>query len=249
MTLVDGFMWLPWIAAFVVGLSKGGLPSIGMLAVPILALVMSPVKAAVLLLPIYLISDVVGVSLYRRKFSKPNLIVLIPAGILGVLIGWATATMISDQAIALLIGLLGIGFCLKTWFYKSKNQKAKAADPIKGLFWGTAAGFTSFISHAGAPPYQIYMLPQKLSKIEFAGTTVIVFAMINLAKVVPYQNIRPYSFDDVQITIILIPFALAGTFAGAFLTRRIKETWFFLGVQISLFVVSVKLVVSAVMAA
>ncbi len=247
MTLADGFTWLPWIAAFVVGLSKGGLPSIGMLAVPLLALVMSPVKAAVLLLPIYLISDVVGVSLYRRKFSKPNLIVLIPAGILGVLVGWATATMISDQAIALLIGLLGIGFCLKTWFYKSKDQKAKSANPVKGMFWGTAAGFTSFISHAGAPPYQIYMLTQKLSKIEFAGTTVIVFAVINLAKVIPYQNISPYTFDDVEITMILIPFALAGTFAGAFLTRRIRETWFFLGVQISLFVVSIKLVISAVL--
>ena len=96
---MDGFLWLALIAAFIVGLSKGGLPSIGMLAVPILALVMSPVKAAVLLLPIYLISDVVGVYLYRRKFSKPNLIVLIPAGILGVLIGWATAAMISDSAI------------------------------------------------------------------------------------------------------------------------------------------------------
>ncbi len=245
---MEDFIWLLWIAAFVVGLSKGGLPSIGMLAVPILALVMSPVKAAVLLLPIYLISDVVGVSLYRRKFSKPNLIVLIPAGILGVLVGWATATMISEQAIALLIGLLGIGFCLKTWFYKRKDQKANIANPVTGMFWGTATGFTSFISHAGAPPYQIYMLPQKLSKIEFAGTTVIVFAMINLAKIVPYQNLNPYSFDDVQITIILIPFALAGTFAGAFLTRRIRETWFFLGVQISLFVVSVKLVISAVVA-
>jgi len=145
---VQDFMWLLWIAAFVVGLSKGGLPSIGMLAVPILALVMSPVKAAVLLLPIYLISDVVGVSLYRRKFSKPNLIVLIPAGILGVLVGWATASMISEKAIALLIGLLGIGFCLKTWFYKRKDQKAKPTNPVTGMIWGTATGFTSFISHA-----------------------------------------------------------------------------------------------------
>jgi len=244
---VDGVTWLLWIAAFAVGLSKGGLPSVGMLAVPILALVMSPVKAAVLLLPIYLISDVVGVSLYRRNFSKPNLIILIPAGVLGVLIGWATATMISDQAIALLIGLLGIGFCFKTWFYTGKDQKAKPANPVKGLLWGAASGFTSFISHAGAPPYQIYMLPQRLSKLEFAGTTVIVFAVINLAKIVPYQDMRPYSFDDIEITMFLIPFALAGTIAGAFLTRWIRETWFFLGVQISLFVVSVKLVVSAAM--
>ncbi|MFM9900723.1 MAG: sulfite exporter TauE/SafE family protein, partial [Polaromonas sp.] len=63
LTLVDA---LAALAALLVGLSKGGIPAIGMVAVPVLALVMSPVKAAVLLLPIYVMSDWVGVWLYRR---------------------------------------------------------------------------------------------------------------------------------------------------------------------------------------
>jgi hypothetical protein len=40
-----------------------------MLSVPLMSLVMSPVKAAVLLLPLYVISDLAGIWLYRRDFS------------------------------------------------------------------------------------------------------------------------------------------------------------------------------------
>ena len=90
----EHFIWLAALAAFLVGLSKGGLPAIGMLAVPLLSLVMSPVKAAVLLLPIFVVSDVAAVWLYRRDFSAPNLRILLPAGVLGVVVGWLTAALV-----------------------------------------------------------------------------------------------------------------------------------------------------------
>jgi len=61
-------MWAA-LAASMVGLSKGGLPTIGMLSVPILSLFMSPINAVVMLLPIYIISDMVGLWLYRKNFS------------------------------------------------------------------------------------------------------------------------------------------------------------------------------------
>lgn len=157
MTL-DPYFALASLAAFLVGLSKGGLPTVGMLAVPLLSLFMSPVKAAVLLLPIYIISDVVSVWLYRKNFSTPNLKILIPAGVLGVGIGWITASFTSDSAVKLMIGCMGVGFCLNTWLRKTPQEK-QAVDQKKGWFWGTAAGFTSFISHAGGPPFQIYVLP------------------------------------------------------------------------------------------
>ena len=92
------------MGAFLVGLSKGGLPAIGMLSVPLLSLVMSPMKAAVLLLPIFVISDMAGIWLYRRHFSAVNLRILVPAGIVGVLIGWGTASLVSERAITFLIG-------------------------------------------------------------------------------------------------------------------------------------------------
>lgn len=246
MSLPDtGSLLLGCLAALLVGLSKGGLPAIGMLAVPVMALKIPPVTAAVLLLPIFVITDAVSVWLYRRDFSRRNVAILIPAGIVGVLFGWATASYLSDRAVALLIGALGVGFCLNSWL-----RRAPAGDPApaslgRGLFWGSLAGFTSFVSHAGAPPYQIYVLPQRLAKTTFAGTSTLVFAAINLAKVVPYMQLRPYSLADLQTAAWLIPAALAGTVLGAWLTKRIVDRWFFRLVQVGLFAVSCKLIFDA----
>ena len=130
---LDGFLLLASGAALLVGLSKGGLPTIVMLAVPLLSMVMSPVKAATLLLPIFVASDMVSVWLYRRQFSRENLQILIPASLLGVLVGWLTASYTSDSAVTLLIGCIGIGFCLNTWLRRAEPP-AQPADLKKGVF-------------------------------------------------------------------------------------------------------------------
>jgi uncharacterized protein len=232
--------------ALLVGLSKGGLPSTGTLAVPILSLVISPIKAATLLLPIYVISDLVGVWLYRKNFSPWNIKVLMPAGVVGVFVGWITATVIPETMVTLLIGIVGVGFCLNAWFRKGAVDAVQNPGLISGCFWGTMSGFTSFISHAGAPPFQVYVLPQKLPKAEFAGTATLVFAVINLAKIWPYQDLRPYSSDDFMDALVLIPFAIVGTFLGAILTKKIPDPIFFRLVQIGLFAISLKLIWSVI---
>jgi uncharacterized membrane protein YfcA len=242
----DTYFVLAGLACLLVGLSKGGLPTVGMLAVPILSLYMSPVKAAVLLLPIYIISDVVSVWLYRKDFSASNLKILIPAGVLGVFIGWLTASFTSDTAVKLMIGCMGVGFCLSTWLRRTPQAK-QAVSLKKGLFWGTMAGFTSFISHAGGPPFQIYVLPQRLPKVQFAGTATLLFAVINAAKILPYQLLQPYAYDDLLRAANLIPFALLGTVIGAYVTKRIADVWFYRLVQVGLFVVSIKLISDVVL--
>lgn len=243
---LNQYVVLASLAAVLIGMSKGGLPLVGMMSVPVLSLVMSPVKAAVLLLPLFVISDAVGVWLYRKQYSLVNLKILIPAGIAGVLFGWLTAAMISEQTIKFLIGLVGVSFCLQTWFKRGQDHAPKTASLPKGLFWGGAAGFTSFIAHAGGPPFQIFVLPQKLPKAEFAGTATILFAIINVAKIGPYQNLSPYSEEDFWKIAVLVPFALLGTFLGAYLTRRIADAWFFKLVQVGLFLLSIKLIHDAI---
>lgn len=236
--------WLFVLAAFFVGLSKGGMPGIGMLSVPLLALSISPLVAAAILLPIYILSDVVGVWLYRREFSLANIVILIPAGIAGVVIGWLTASLVSDRSVSVLVGMVGVSFCLYHWFKPDKYRQPTKADPLRGLFWGTISGFTSFVTHAGAPPYQVYVLPQGLSKMVFAGTTTFVFAAVNLAKVIPYSSLQSYSTEVFMLSAMLLPVALLGTFSGRMFTQKVSEKWFFLAVHLVLFGLSLKLMIS-----
>ena len=242
--------YLIWagLAAAMVGLSKGGLPTVGMLSVPILSLFMSPVKAVVMLLPIYIISDLVGLWLYRKNFSVINLKILVPAGIGGVLAGWLTASLVSDTAVKMMIGLMGVGFVLNAWRKRHAEQAPKPASWRQGMLWGSLSGFTSFISHAGGPPFQVYLLPQKLSKLVFAGTSTLFFAVINLAKLWPYHTLQPYGTNELMGAFVLIPFALVGTVAGAYLTRKIADDWFFKWVQVGLLAISVKLIVDVIRA-
>ncbi|PUE57421.1 hypothetical protein B9Z45_08060 [Limnohabitans sp. 2KL-17] len=240
-------MWAA-LAAGMVGLSKGGLPTIGMLSVPILSLFMSPINAVVMLLPIYIISDMVGLWLYRKNFSAINLKILIPAGLGGVLVGWLAASLVSDTAVKLMVGLMGVGFVLNAWIKRKNEQAASPANWGRGSLWGVIAGFASFISHAGGPPFQVYLLPQKLPKIVFAGTSTLFFTAINLVKLAPYHQLRPYDTEQMMGAVVLIPFALIGTVVGAYLTRKIADEWFFKAVQIGLLAISLKLIADALQA-
>lgn len=227
-------------AAMLVGLSKGGLPVVGMLGVPVMSLAMHPLEAAGILLPIYVVTDMFGLWFYRRDYSGRNLAIIIPSAMLGIAFGWATASVMSEAAVTLLVGLIGVGFCLNMWLRRADAQK-RPADVPRGVFWGALSGFTSFVSHSGAPPFQVYVLPQKLEKMVYAGTSTIAFASINAAKLAPYYALGQLNADSVKTAALLMPFGAVATFAGVRLVRILPERTFFLAVQIALLLVSLKL--------
>ncbi|QIB33792.1 sulfite exporter TauE/SafE family protein [Ancylobacter pratisalsi] len=227
-------------AAAAVGMGKGGVPMIGTLSVPIMSLVMPPIAAAGLLLPVYVVSDMFGVWAYRREFSGRNLAILMPAGALGIGVGWATASIVTDALVALMVGLIGLAFCLNRWF-GGAARAARSADVPRGLFWGVVAGFTSFVTHAGGPPFQMYVVPQRLPKMVFAGTSTILFAVINALKLGPYWALGQLSLPNLKIAGLLLPVAVASTFFGVRVTRILPEVLFYRLVVSALFLLSLKL--------
>jgi uncharacterized membrane protein YfcA len=228
-------------SAFLVGASKGGLPMVGAVGVPLLALVMPPLAAAALLLPVYIVSDMVGLWAYRKQYSTRNLAILVPAMVFGVGLGWATARITEEWMVTLLVGLVGLYYCA-TVLVRKANAPPRPADVPRGVFWGTIAGFTSFVSHTGGPPYQTYVLPQKLPKMVFAGTSTIVFAIINLVKLVPYWALGQFNPTNLEMAAILSPIAVAGALIGYRLTAVIPERIFYRLLEVALFLISLKLI-------
>ena len=125
------FWSLATLAAVFVGLGKGGLPVVAALAVPSLALIMSPIAAAGLLLPVYIVSDVFALAAYRRDFNKQVLKIAVIAMSLGVLIGGLTAHLVIEWMVTALIGLMGAVFALK--LLMEPKQKAQATQPFTKL--------------------------------------------------------------------------------------------------------------------
>ncbi|WP_299787804.1 sulfite exporter TauE/SafE family protein [uncultured Marivita sp.] len=231
------------LAAFLMGLSKGGLPMIALLAVPLMSLFMDPAVAAGLLLPIYIVADMYAVYLFRRAFSVRNLKILLPAAVVGICVGFATVSYVPGDAAKLLVALIGLFYLVSALRRRFARVEvpARPADVPRGLFWGTVAGLTSYISHAGGPPFQAYVLPQKLDKMVYLGTTTIFFTIVNLLKVPPFILAGQITWDSAAQAIWLAPFALAGAWSGAAVSRALPERVFFVLVEVALAVVSAKL--------
>lgn len=244
MLSADIVFWvLAVFATFLVGASKGGVPGVGILAVPVLSQVISPVVAAGLLLPLYVLSDWYGLWLYRKNYDLWNIKIMSVAAAIGIAIGWFTARYNSDELVKFMVGMIGIWYTIDLILKnRRRNVEPKPADVPRGLFWGTITGFTSFVAHAGGTPFQMYVLPQRLEKMVYAGTATISFAIINMLKLPPYFMLGQINAGSLGKCLFLAPVALFGAWAGFRMTKILPERIFFRAVEIALFIVSVKLI-------
>jgi uncharacterized membrane protein YfcA len=226
--LSDPWFWAAAIPAVVmVGLSKGGLGPLGSLAVPILSLVISPVQAAGLTLPIFVLSDIVAVISYRRSFDASVLKVMLPAAIVGIGIGWLTAARVSDDAVRLIVGVVSTLFAVNYWLRGRLTSEPSRPSAPKGGFWGAMAGFTSFVSHSGGPPFQMYVLPLGLAPAVFAGTSTIFFAAVNALKLIPYFFLGQFRSSNLIAAAILTPLSIACALAAVRVVKRIDPSRFY----------------------
>jgi uncharacterized protein len=214
------------VSVILLGLAKGGFAGLGMAATPLLALIVPPLQAAAILLPILLVQDVISVWAYRRDWDAWNLKVMMPGAIIGIGVAWVLAAYLSDAWVRLLVGLIGLAFVLNAWFGPPLVE-AKQPSAAKGVFWGGMSGITSTLVQAGSPPFQIHMLPQRLSKLTFVGTNAIFFAAINVFKLVPYYSLGQFSLKTIETSALLLPLAVAANFLGLWLVRVTPQEVFY----------------------
>lgn len=235
-------------AVILLGLSKGGFSGLGLLGLPLMALVASPLQAAAILLPILMVQDTISVWAYRRAWDRRNVAILVSGSLVGILAAYLLAARVPDAAVTLALGGISIAFALRRLFLEARGQVVAAtrSDLPRGLFWGMVMGFTSMISHAGGPPFQIYVMPQRLPRDVFVGTGAVLFAMLNSLKVAPYMALGQLTAANLATSVALFPVAIASTWAGVILVRRVSPDRFYVLVYGLLVLVGAKLVYDGV---
>jgi uncharacterized membrane protein YfcA len=234
-------------AVFLMAMGKGGFGgNLAVLAMPVMAMSAPPVQAAAIMMPILLIMDAISCWAWRRTWSRENVAIMLPAGIAGTLVGYLTASMVSDAALRLMIGLLGLAFCLQAWLTRTRDLPPRRPDWARGSFWSGISGFTSFISHVGGPQLAVYLLPQKLSKEVLAGTFTIHFAIINIVKTPGFLALGAFTPQNLWTSAALAPVAALGTVFGVWLVKRVSTELFYRIMYLILFVVALKLIVDGV---
>jgi hypothetical protein len=243
----------PWFyaaaipAILVTGISKGGFAGgLGVLAVPLMSLTLSPREVAGIMLPILCLMDVIGVWAYRHCYDAVNLRILMPSAVAGNLIGTLTFAWLDDRAIKFMVGLIAVVFTLYHWFSRGAEKPPARPSLVKGTFWGTISGFTSFVSHVGGPPVSVYLLPQKIDKTTYVGTTVMFFTWVNFTKLPAYWYLGQLSAPNLLTSAVLAPLAALGTVLGIWLHGRINAAVFYRIIYALVFLSGAKLVYDGV---
>jgi uncharacterized membrane protein YfcA len=227
-------------AVIILGLSKGGFSGIGTAATPMLALYLPPLEAAALTLPLLITQDLISLYVYRRHWDASNLKVMLPGAIVGMGLAWLIASSVSDNAVRIAVGAIGLSFVFNVWL-KRASVEPRRMGTAGGLFWGGVTGFTSFMTQAGGPPFQVYVLPQRLPKLVLVGTTTIFFAVINALKIVPYFLLGQFTPINLTTSAALLPVAIAGNFAGIWLVKHTPTGLFYRIAYVLLLAISLAL--------
>ena len=216
-------------AVILVGLAKGGFSGLGALGMPIMALGIDPVRGAAFMLPILLAQDVVGVWAFRRSWEPRALRVMLPGAVVGVAAGYALAALVSERAVLAVLGGISILFgSYRLWLERGgRVPEASGASAWGGRLFGVLTGFTSQIAHAGGPPFQMWVMPQRLPRDAFVGTSAIFFAALNWIKVPAYLALGQVTTANMLASAALLPVAVLASVAGVYLVRKVPVERFY----------------------
>ena len=241
--LDPNFYLFAFPAVVLVGLAKGGFSGLGALGMPLMALGVEPVAGAAILLPILIAQDAVGVVAFRKTWDPGVLRVLLPGAIVGIGLGYLLASKVSSDTILAAVGAVSILFgAQRLWVERGgRIPEPSSSSPWIGSLFGVATGFTSQIAHAGGPPFQMWVMPRRLPRDVFVGTSAIFFALVNWIKVPAYVALGQFTKANAIATAVLLPVALLSSLAGVRLVRKVPVERFYLIIYCLMIVAGAKL--------
>lgn len=241
--ILDPIFYVAAIPAVLIsGISKSGFGTgLGILAVPMIALTMPTTQAAAIMLPILCVMDLTALWAYRGQWSRENMKIMLPGGLAGIVFGALTFRYVSEPGLKFMLGVVAIGFLLQRWIGATSQLQKTMPAAGKGYFWSAVSGYTSTLAHAGGPPMSIYLLPQKMDKALFVGTTVVFFTVVNYVKLIPYTLLGLFDGSNLATSAGLAPLGVLGILCGVWLRRHIQEILFYRLCYGFLFVTGVKL--------
>jgi len=240
----------PWFyaaaipAVILTGVSKAGFGgAVGSLSVPLMSLTIAAPQAVAIMLPILLLMDTMGLVAFRGRVDWTILRLAVPAGLVGIGLGWLFFRVLDDRWIKALVGAEAVAFGLQKLLEGSAawSGPARPLRPRVARFWSAVSGFTSFVSHAGGPPIMQMMMPLKLHREIFVGTLAWFFAAINLSKILPYGQLGLLDLTNLGTALALLPVVPVGYLLGLRFLKVVSPAVFIRVASIGLLLTGTKL--------
>jgi uncharacterized membrane protein YfcA len=222
------------------GAFGGGLAIIG---VPLLSLVMSPIDAAIVIAPLVSFMDFFAFGSFGRDaVSKPDLKWLAPGLLAGIALGYVFFVYVDPRMVAAGIGAITVIFALD-YFLRGRKaaHRERPVSPPLALAAGSAAGFTTFVAHAGGPPTTAYLLYRGLNKTLFAGTAIALFTLGNIIKLIPYGALAFAKPATLVQALVLAPVVPFGVWLGKYIHDRLDQARLYFWCYVILLAAALKL--------
>ena len=248
------FFWLiAVLSVLAVSISKSGFGgAMGSFSVPIFLFALPPKLALGVLLPLFLVTDLWVVYIWRHMLDKRILLVMCIFGLLGEFIGWLLFDYLNDRLLTGLIGFIAIITAFNYGWRRIKPSKKKSSEIAesvskriyqRGAIWCGLSGISCFVSLSGGIPAQIFLLPHALVRQAFVGTLCVYFFVINIFKIPFYLEIGIFSEATFDLSLKLLIVIPIGVFLGKWLNNHISDKIFYDISHLSLLAVGVKLLI------
>ena len=216
-------------AALVTGFLRNAVGGgIGLALTPVLTLVLPPQPVLAMIGLLLLLSDPISLWLYWRRWDGGEARRLVPAMVVGILLGgWlvaglsATALRRIIGAAALLFGVVQLAVMLR-----GGTPTTAPSSPPVALGVGLAAGMTSTVAHSGGVVLGLYLVGRPLSSAGVVATGTLAYAISDVAKVCTYAAIGWVTLPLLLATVAATPLLYLGSWLGYRLNARLPRRAF-----------------------
>jgi len=231
------------LCAVMVGLSKTGIPGVGILVVPLMATVLPARSSVGVLLGILILGDLFAATYYGHHAQWGHVLRLLPAAFAGIVAGYFGLKVITDQQLRPIIGGAVLAM-LAVNYWRIKAESEDAQIPSKWWFavgLGFLAGVTTMMANAAGPVMIVYLLAMKLPKVQFVGTAAWFFFVVNWLKVPFSASLKLMTAESLKLDLLMLPFIAAGAITGILVLKRIPQKAFNIIVRVLAAAAAIKL--------
>lgn len=227
MDLSPAFFAVTIFAVLLTGISKSGFGGgLGVMSVPLMSVFVPPPFAAAVLMPVLLVMDILIVYRYRKSWSRPVILSLLPGAAVGLALGATLFHAMDANTVRFAIGCLALLFVAQFLFGQRRANSSRASWRGTSTILGAVSGLASYIAHAGGPPVKGYLLSQNLDKTTFVGTNTMFFFSLNATKTIAYGAFGSMTAESLEVSLWIAPALFVGIFVGTRLHDLVDQRVF-----------------------
>ncbi|GDY27865.1 hypothetical protein AHAT_37550 [Agarivorans sp. Toyoura001] len=224
---MDSSLIILHIVALLTGISKFSIGGMGALILPLLLIAYPDGQALAILIPMFLLTDLLTMTVYRTQIKWRILLRLLAFMVVGCAAGAALLSQLDPSKFTTAIGGIVLGMLfLSVYLERGKSQCMKHPNVAAGA--GIFGGFISMTANSAGPIISLYMMQQQLGKTSYVSTRAWVAGLVNVAKVPMLISIGLLNIETAKTSLNALPSLLVGCALGFLILKKInlkQMTW------------------------